>query len=446
MTQTNTSGANAAQDGIADSTSSKPTRVRWWVLFLISLLYLISYMDRGNISVAAPEIAREFHLSKTVMGLILASFTWAYAVGQVPVGWLGDRFGPKKVLTLIGYGIGLAPILNGLAVGASSLYGARVFLGLAESGAFPVASRGMQMWFARSERGRIQGITHLFSRAAVAITPGIAAAIMLAFGWRTIFYVFGTFGILWAIVFSILYRNNPEEHKGVNQAELAHIRGLNADGSIKVMSATRPRVPWRMILSAPNMWYIAVGWSCFFFGSNFYLTWYPTYLREYRHMSLKVLGLLGALPLIAGMLGDVVGGAVSDAILEKTGNAKLARRIVAAPGFVLAGVFVIPAALTNSPLVSVLCLAASFFSLEVVLGVAWAVCMDVGGQYSGTVTGIMNMAGALAASMTAVVYGALFDRGMWIAPFFVTAGVMLMGALIWIFLINPERSVVGGSA
>jgi len=400
-------------------------------------------MDRGNISVAAPEIAREFHLSKTTMGLILASFAWAYAVGQIPVGWLGDRFGPKRVLTIIGYGIGLAPILNGLSVGMYSLYGARAFLGFAEAGAFPVASRGMQMWFARSERGRIQGITHLFSRAAVAITPGIAAAIMLAFGWRAIFYVFGTFGILWAFVFNLLYRNNPEEHKKVNRAELAHIRGLNPDGSIKTMSTTtRPQVPWRQILGTANMWFISVGYCCFFFGSNFYLTWYPTYLREYRHMSLKTLGLLGALPLIAGMAGDVVGGAVSDAILAKTGNTKLARRIVAAPGFLLAGVFVVPAAMTHDSLISVLCLAASFFCLEVVLGVAWAVCMDVGGQYSGTVTGIMNMAGALAASMTAVIYGALFDRGMWIAPFLVTAGVMFTGACIWTFLIDPEKSVV----
>lgn len=426
---------------------SQPTKTRWWILFLISLMYLICYMDRGNISVAAPEIAKEFHLSKTQMGLILACFTWAYAAGQVPVGWLGDRFGPKKVLTLIGYAVGIAPILNGLSMGMHSLMGARLFLGAAEAGAFPVASRGMQTWFAKSERGRIQGITHLFSRAAVAITPAIAAAIMLAFGWRAIFYVFGSFGILWGIGFNFFYRNNPEEHKAVNQAELAHIRGLNADGTIKTFDVReRLKTPWRRILGAANMWYIAVGWGCFFFGSNFYLTWYPTYLREYRHMSLKTLGLLGALPLIAGMLGDVVGGGISDAIVKRTGSARLGRRIVAVPGFLLAGLFVIPAAMTTSQLVSVLCLTASFFFLEVVLGPAWAVCMDVGGQFSGTATGIMNMVGALAASLTAVIYGALFDRGMWIAPFFVTASVMVAGALIWIFLIDPEKSVVDAPA
>ena len=437
-----TESQQSSQPRIPTDSASRPTKTRWWILFLISLLYLITYMDRGNISVAAPEIAREFHLSKTAMGLILGCFTWAYAIGQVPGGWLGDRFGPKKVLIGIGCALGMAPVLNAVAIGFNSLMGARFFLGLAEAGAFPVSSRGMQMWFAPSERGRIQGITHLFSRLAVALTPAFAAAIMVAFGWRAIFYACAVFGFVWAIVFKFLYRNNPEEHKSVNRAELAHIRGVNPDGTIKALHIGRPRVPWRRILGSPNMWYIAAGWCCFFFGSNFYLTWYPTYLREYRHMSLVKLGFLGALPIIAGMAGDLLGGVATDGLLVKTGNAKLARRVVAVPGFLLAGLFVIPAAMTKSPLVSVLCLAASFFCLEVMNGVAWSVCMDVGRQFSGTVSGVMNMCGAFAASLTAIVYGVLFDKGMWIAPFFVTAGVMFSGALIWTFLIDPNVSVI----
>jgi sugar phosphate permease len=191
------------------------------------------------------------------------------------------------------------------------------------------------------------------------------------------------------------------------------------------------------------MWYIALGYCCFFFGTNFYLTWYPTYLREHRHLTVQALGVLGSLPLVAGMLGDVVGGSLSDLLLKRTGNARLARRAVAAPGFLLAGVFVIPAAMTESAGLSILYLALSFFFLEFVIGPAWAVPMDVGGQFSGTVTGIMNMAGALAASLTPLVYGTLFDRGFWVAPFFVSAGVLFAGALIWTFLIDPEHSVVG---
>jgi sugar phosphate permease len=425
---------------------SRATRARWGILLLISLMYLIAYMDRSNISVAQPEIAREFGLSKSAMGLVLAAFTWAYALGQVPAGWLGDRFGPKKVLLVIMSWWAIAAAMTGAAIGSKSLFSARFLLGLGEAGAFPVASRGMQLWFPRSERGRIQGTTHFFSRFAVAVTPFVAGSIMLAFGWRAIFFIFGTLGIIWAIVFFAFYRNRPEEHSAVNRAELAQIRGLNPDGTIQELSTTRQPVPWARIFTSPNMWYIALGYCCFFFGTNFYLTWYPTYLREHRHLTLQALGILGSLPLFAGMLGDVVGGSLSDLVFKRTGNARFARRVVAAPGFLLAGVFVIPAAITQSAGISVLCLALSFFSLELVIGPAWAVPMDVGGQFSGTVTGVMNMAGALAASLTALVYGGLFDKGYWVAPFFVSAGVMFVGALIWIFLIDPERSVVTARA
>jgi sugar phosphate permease len=212
------------------------------------------------------------------------------------------------------------------------------------------------------------------------------------------------------------------------------------------LSTVRQPTPWKAILGSPNMWYIAVGYGCFFFGTNFYLTWYPTYLREYRHLSLQALGILGTVPLLAGMVGDLVGGTLSDLVLRRTGNARLARRAVAVPAFLMAGIFGIPAAMTETVGLSVMFLALSFFSLECVIGPAWAVPMDVGGQFSGTVTGIMNMAGALAASLTAIVYGTLFGKGYWVAPFLVSAAVMFLGALIWTFLIDPEKSVVGTAA
>ena len=420
----------------------KPSKTRWMVLVLISFMYLITYMDRSNISVAQPEIAKQFGLSKSAMGLVLAAFTWAYALGQVPSGWFGDRFGPKRVLVVIMSLWSVTAVMTGAAFGFASLFGARFLLGLSESGAFPVASRGMQLWFPRIERGRIQGTTPFFSRLAVAVTPFIAGSILLAFGWRAIFYIFGSLGIVWAIVFSIFYRNIPEEHKGVNRLELARIRGVNPDGTIKPPAITRLATPWKRILLSPNMWFISLGYFCFFFGTNFYLTWYPTYLREHLHMSIRSLGIWGSVPLLAGMAGDIIGGTISDMILKSTGSAKLARRVVAAPGFLLASAFVIPAALTANRLSSILCLAASFFFLEWVIGPAWAVPMDVGGQFSGTVTGVMNMVGALGGASTAVVYGSLFNRGYWVAPFLVSAGVMIVGALIWIFLIDPEQSVV----
>ena len=435
-----TAAAHAQHEGTAPD--ARPTRTRWWMLVLFSLMYLICYLDRGIISVAQPEIGRAFGLNLSQMGLVLAAFTWAYAIGQIPVGWLGDRFGPRLVLTVLLIWTSASAIMTGAAVGLGSLFAARFLLGIGEAGAFPVASRGMQLWFSPAERGRIQGVTHFFSRFAVAITPLTAGSLMVAYGWRTMFLVFGTIGFLWVFAFRWFYRERPEDHPRVNRAELAQIRGVDADESLQPLATARLHTPWRQILTSPNMWWIALGYCCFFFGTNFYLTWYPTYLREHRGLSVAALGLWGSIPLLAGMLGDVVGGSLSDLLLKRTRNARLARRGVAAPGFVLAGVFVVPAAMVSDATTSILYLAASFFVLEWVIGPAWAVPMDVGGRFSGTVTGVMNMAGALAASLTPIVYGTLFGRGYWVAPFLVSAAVLALGAVIWIFLIDPDKSVV----
>jgi MFS family permease len=143
------------------------------------------------------------------------------------------------------------------------------------------------------------------------------------------------------------------------------------------------------------------------------------------------------------MVGDLVGGSISDLVYRRTGKLRLARRVVAVPGLIVSGLMLIPTALTHSAWTAVLCLAISFFFLELVIGPAWAVPMDVGGEFSGTVSSVMNTAGALAASISPVVFGFFAQRGFWIAPFFVTASVLLSGALIWSFLIDPEMSVVG---
>jgi sugar phosphate permease len=425
--------------------TSKATKTRWVVLVLISLMYLITYMDRSNISIAAPAIAKEFGLGKTAMGLVFSAFLWAYSIGQIPGGWLGDRFGPRRVLLSIIPIWSVIVAMTGITVGMVSLIATRFFLGLFEAGAFPIATRAMQLWYPKSERGRVHGITHSFSRFAVAVTPLVAVSILVAFGWRTIFYIFGTAGLLWSLAFYLFYRNLPEEHPSVNRFELAHIRGCNPDGTIKaaVDPHTRPAVPWKLIFRSANMWYIAAGYGCFFYGTYFFLTWFPTYLLEYRHLSLKALGTVASLPLLVGMVGDIVGGTLTDKVYKKTGKLRFARRVVAAPAMLASGACLIPAAMTHSAWTAILCLTASLFFLELVIGPAWAVPMDVGGEYSGTVTGVMNMAGSLAASISPVVFGLFAQKGFWIAPFFVTASVMLTGTLIWTFLINPEVSVVG---
>jgi sugar phosphate permease len=433
------------QDTVVSDEAIRPTRARWMILFLMSLMYLIMYMDRGNISVAAPQIAREFGLSHTQMGLVFSVFVWAYAIGQIPAGWFGDRFGPKKVLTVVMIWWVFASASTGFAVGFISLLVARSVLGLGEAGALPVATRGMQLWFPKAERGRIQGITNGSTRFAVAITPIVAIGIITAFGWRPIFYIFGSLGAIWAIVFSWVYRNRPEEHAAVNCAELAQIRADNPNGTMRWDARSRPKTPWKTILGTPNIWYIMTAYGCFFYGMYFFLSWYPTYLEEYRHFSLKSLGFVASIPLFVAMVGDVLGGTITDLVYRRTGRLKFSRRIVAAPAMLVAGLFLIPTALSRSPWIAVLFLALSFFFLDMALGPSWAVAMDVGGEFSGTVSSIMNSAGAIGASVSPIVFGFFVQRGSWVVPFLVTAGMLAGGALIWAFLIDPEKSVVGES-
>ena len=428
---------------LANNAFPKSTKTRWLVLLLISLMYMITYMDRTGISIAAPAMEKDFGLSSTAMGIVFSVFLWAYAIGQIPGGSLADRFGPRLILLVIVPFWSLMTGLTAVAAGAASLIVIRFVFGLAESAAFPTATRAMQLWFPKAERGIVHGVTHSFSRLAVAMVPFLAVSIMVAFGWRWIFYIFAAAGLLWSLAFYLLYRNLPEHHPGVNRSELAHIRGCNPDGTIKPVDLHRLLAPpWKIIFRSPNMWYIAAGYCCFYYGTYFYMTWFPTYLQEYRHLSVKAVGTLASLPLLAGMIGDIVGGTLTDAVYKKTGKLRFARRIVAAPAMLASGLCLIPEALTHSSWTAILCLTASLFFLELVISPAWAVPMDVGGEFSGTVSGVMNMAGSLAASLSPIIFGSLVQRGMWVTPFFISAGVLSTGALIWAFLIDPEKSVV----
>jgi sugar phosphate permease len=434
----------AAPADFPQSAISHATKTRWLVLLLIGVMYMITYMDRTGISIAAPFMARDFGFSQTAIGIVFSVFLWAYAIGQIPVGWLADRFGPRLVLLIIVPFWSLMTAITAVATGVMSLAVIRFVFGLAEAGAFPTATRGMQLWFPRSERGIVHGVTHSFSRLAIAIVPFLAVTIVTAVGWRWIFYLFGAVGLLWSFAFFWFYRDLPEQHPYVSPAELAHIRGILPDGTIKppIDLREKPKTPWGTIFRSANMWYIAAGYCCFYYGTYFYVTWFPTYLLEYRHLSIKAMGMLAPLPLLAGMVGDILGGTLTDSVYRKTGKLRFARRVVAAPAMLGSAACLIPAAVTHQAGTAIFCLTGSLFFLELVISPAWAVPMDVGGDYSGTVSGVMNMAGSLAASISPIVFGFLIQKGFWITPFFISAGVLLTGSLIWAFFIDPEKSVV----
>jgi sugar phosphate permease len=425
------------------SQSMRKSRGRWVILVMISLMYLITYLDRVNISNAAPVISKEFGFDKITMGAIFSAFLWSYALFQVPGGWLGDRFGPRKVLTAIVTYWSIMTAATAAATSGLTFVVVRFLFGIGEAGAFPVATRAMQQWYPREERGFVQGVTHSASRAGAAIAPPIVIYLMTSFGWHSVFYVCGAVGIIWALWWVVSYRNLPEEHRLVNREELAHIRGLDDSGAIRPPHMEeKANVPWATLLSSPNMWAIMCAYFTYVYCLWIFLSWLPSYLVDARHFELVKVGIYASLPLWAGVVGDTVGGLATDWILKISGNTKLARRLVAIVGMLGCAACIVPAAMTDNPYTAVFGLTASMFFLECTIGPSWAVPMDVGGKYSGTVSGMMNMAGNIGGALSPLVFGFLAQYGSWEAPFFVAAGLLVVGALIWGFWLNPDASVV----
>ena len=427
------------------SAQPRPSRGRWYILLLISVMYLITYLDRVNISTAAPLISKEFGFSKVTMGVIFSAFVWAYAIFQVPGGWLSDRFGPRGVLAgVVGYW-SLMTMATGAAFSSASFIVVRFLFGVGEAGAFPGATRAMQLWYPRGERGFVQGVTHSASRLGAAIAPPLVVLIMLSLGWRWVFYLCGAVGFVWSIWWYLSYRNLPEDHGLVNRAELESIRGTNEKGELNPPPVEKQvKVPWGTLLQSPNMWAVMCAYFTYVYCLWIFLSWLPSYLVDARHFTLLKVGLLASLPLWAGVIGDTVGGLATDWLLRRTGNIKLARRAVAITGLLGCAVFIVPAAMTADAYTAVLCLTVSMFFLELTIGPSWAVPMDTGGKYSGTVSGMMNMAGNIGGALSPIVFGILAQLGSWQAPFIVAAALLVAGSGVWAFWLDPDKQILPG--
>jgi sugar phosphate permease len=429
--------------------SLRTSRVRHVVLFLLVLFYGNTYMDRVAISAAAPMISGEFHIDKITMGVIFSAFTLGYALFQIPGGWLADKFGPRRVLTSIVAYWSVFTIATAAAWSATSLIVIRFLFGTGEAGAFPGATRAFSRWLPPTERGFAQGITHSGARLAGALTPGLVALIMVNWGWRAAFVALGSTGFLWGAAWYWFYRDRPEEHPNMTDGELAVIResvkgdatGARGHGHGHSSSGNTTKVPWRVLLRSPNMWTICLMYFCYVYTLWIFLTWMPSYLVESRGFSLLKGGVLAGLPLLAGSVTNTLGGWISDRMVARRGL-RVGRRVPAILGFIAAVIFILPGALAKNAYVALACLTLCAAGLEFTTGVSWAVAIDVGEEYAGTVSAMMNMCGNLGGALSPLIFGMLVQRtGHWELPFLVASVLCLIAGFCW-FRIDPERSVL----
>jgi len=407
--------------------SVRPTRTRHVVLALTVAAYMITYMDRVNIASTVPLIQKELGLSMVTMGWILSSFRWGYALFQIPGGWLGDRIGPRRALALIVTWWSLFTWATALAWSAASMAAFRFLFGVGEAGAFPIATRSLSRWMLPAERGFAQGVTHAGSRLGAALTPGLVVMLMLAYGWRAPFFVFGAAGLVWAAIWFWYYRDTPAEHGSVNAEE----RRLIETSLGGARSARTHSVPWRRILGSPTLWTLSLMYFCYAYCISVYLDWFPKYLNEHRGFNLQQMGFYASLPLLAGTGGDLLGGWLSDRWAQGSGSLKRARRGVAVSGFLLAAGAILPATFTGNPVASVWYTCLAVFGLEITVGVSWAIPLDIGGDYAGSVSSVMNTCGNIGGAISPALLAYLVRSYGWNVPFVVASGLCVAAALLF---------------
>ena len=409
-------------------TPLRPTRARYVAVAFAMLLAIIQYLDRVCISQAATSISRDLRLSTVEMGWVFSVFTWAYALFEVPSGWLGDRIGPRRVLMRIVAWWSFFTAATGWVWSAGSLIATRALFGAGEAGCFPNLTRIFTTWLPKHERERAQGTLWLAARWSGAFTPLLVAYLLDLMSWRHAFELFGAVGLVWAAAFYTWFRDDPRTHPSVNAAELAL---MPAEAESKVGG----NPPWHRIISSRSVWLLSIQYACLSYGWYFYVTWLPKYLQDARGTSIKFGALLASLPLLLGGIGSIVGSQLIPRLAQRTGI-MVARRIVAVIGFVGASASIFGFIQIADPVRAMFLLGLAGFFNDFVMPAAWAGCMDIGGRYSGTVSGTMNMVGNIGGALSPLAIGYIltFTNNNWALTFYVSSAIYLVGGLCWLFI------------
>jgi len=399
------------------------------VLMIICLMYLILYVDRVNISTAAPLIKADLKLSNTELGLAFSAFAYPYALFQLIGGYFGDKFGARLTLFVSGLIVCAATAATGAVGGLLSLFAARLALGIGEGATFPTATRAMAVWVPERNWGFAQGITHSSARIGNAVTPPLIALLVSLVSWRGAFVVLAALSLIWVAIWWWSFRDVPTAPP-LTSEELAALPARSRGNAAKT-------VPWlklfrRMLpVTAVDFCY---GWTLWLF-----LSWIPSFFYQNYQQSLTQSAFYSAGVFLAGVIGDTLGGVISDRILHRTGSRTAARRNVIVAGMLGGFVFLVPVMLVHDVNVAAISLAAAFFFVELVVAPIWAVPMDIAPNYSGSASGMMNFGFGVAGIISPLVFGFLIDRtGSWTLPFAGSIGLLLCGAGL-AFRMHPDR-------
>lgn len=460
---------------------AQATSVRYQVLGWACALSMLTYIDRVCIKEVGPVMTRELGLTDQQFGWVFAAFGLAYALFEVPTGWLGDRLGPCKVLCRIVLWWSVFTALTGLVWRFEWRLGWLVFdsfmllilirflFGAGEAGAYPNIARALRNWFPFGRRGLAQGLLWMCGRWGGAFAPLLIGLFSMLLGWRGAFVAFGILGMLWVIAFATFFRNHPDQHPAVNDAERELIRGAVPE------SAQPPPMSWSAMLSSPTLWCLSLMYFCSNAGWCFFITWDRKYYQTELHLDGFALQLASGAPLFCGGIACMMGGFMTDAMVRVLGP-RWGRTAQGAVAYACGGLFFLLALVSRQqPWLSVACLCIASFLKDFAMAASWSTCIDIGHRYSGTVAGFMNMVGNLGTfvsppivawlantsnralipvqAATTIGLAATPNNNPWVAATAVvtktdwhlalvySACMFLVAAVGWLF-INPRRVIV----
>ncbi|MBK9169921.1 MAG: MFS transporter [Bryobacterales bacterium] len=412
---------------------TRASRYRYWIILLGLVVDMVSYMDRVSISVAAPGIRDEFGLSPTEMGVVFGTFSFAYALFQTPWGAAADRFGARGIVTVAILWWSLFTAATGAVWSLASLLVVRFLFGVGEAALSPSIGSAFARWIPVTERSTAFGAFISGGRIGGAITPPIAAFLVLQYGWRASFYVFAIAGVAWAAVWWATYRNHPSEHPRVNQAELEAI----ARGT-EIAVETAPSRWWTPLRSRAMWLLLAVAFG-YTFMWQFYITWFPTYLMEDRGFTLGEAGRYAGLPFLFGLMANWVGGLATDFFARRWSvhRARLLLGFVALLGSaacLTVGIF------TRDPVAAAWIIAFAPGLGDMALGAYWATAVTIGGSAAGAASGLMNSASNFGGFVSPVLMGRVYQVAkVWNSVLFVGVGMNVLAALAWFGTLRSLR-------